>query len=72
MKISTCIAVLLTLLLSLPALAEWTVSKNPVGPGYRVSDGKQTIHVKKEETARKMAKAINDAEIKEEDTDDDD
>lgn len=59
--------ILLSLVISLcaaPAFAEWTYRKNPVGPGYVVTDGKQTINVNQEKTAKKMAKEINKHEKK--------
>ncbi|MEZ5652965.1 MAG: hypothetical protein R3E87_20720 [Burkholderiaceae bacterium] len=48
------------------ALAEWTVSPQPsfVGKGYNVSNGRETVVMPDEKSARKAARALNKADKK--------
>ncbi len=48
-------------LTSTQALADshWQVQKDPLGPGYLVSNGDKTIRAKTEKEAKKKAKALN-------------
>lgn len=44
--------------------AEWTTQKHPLGPGWTVSNGTYTVNMPDEKSAKKAAKALNDADKK--------
>ena len=46
-------------ILSVQALAEWTAQKDPLGPGWLVTNGDKTIRAKDEKSAEKKAKLLN-------------
>jgi hypothetical protein len=41
------------------AVADWTVSKDPLGPGWLVSNGDKTVRAKTEKNAKKKARLLN-------------
>ena len=53
-------------MLTAQAIGEWTAQKDPLGPGWLVSNGDKTVRAKDEKNANKKAKLLNKgaAEVK--------
>lgn len=52
-------ALLISMFTVSSAVAEWTVSKDLLGPGWLVSNGDKTVRAKTEENAKKKARLLN-------------
>jgi len=53
------LAMLVSLLAMSQVMAEWKASKDPLGPGWLVSNGDKTVRAKNKKNAEKKAKLLN-------------